>query len=61
MSIIWNKNVAQSIDQKWNPKADTLFYVVDRHHGGVVAKYKVRLFRCEAANIPSRLTPPSFI
>lgn len=47
MSIIWNKNVAQSIDQKWDPKAVTLFYVVDRHQGGVVAKYKVRIFRHE--------------
>jgi torulene dioxygenase len=51
MSIIWNKNVAQSIDQKWDPKADTLFYVVDRHQGGVVAKYKVRIFRHETKGV----------
>lgn len=61
MSIIWNKNVAESIDQKWNPKADTLFYVVDRHNGGVVAKYKVCLLHRKAETALAILTPLSFL
>lgn len=60
MSIVLNKNVAQSIDQKWNPKADTLFYVVDRHNGGVVAKYKVRFLRRKAETSLVTLTLLSF-
>lgn len=43
MSILMNKNVAESIDTDWKPKVDTLFYVVDRKNGGVVAKYKVSI------------------
>lgn len=45
MSILMNKNVAESIDTDWKPKVDTLFYVVDRKNGGVVAKYKVSIRR----------------
>jgi len=45
VSILYNKNLVQSIGKKWNPNEPTLFYVVDRVQGGVMAKYK---------------TPPSF-
>ena len=41
ISILFYKNIAEAIDKKWNPKAFTKFYVVDRKNGGVVAKYKV--------------------
>ncbi|KZT06918.1 carotenoid oxygenase [Laetiporus sulphureus 93-53] len=46
MSLVLNKNVAESIDYNWNPKADTLFYVVDRNNGGLVGKYKTPPFFC---------------
>lgn len=49
MSILYYKNIAESIDKKWDPKADTLFYVVDRKNGGIVAKYKVLIYHeCES-------------
>ena len=41
LSIPFNNNVAQSIKTEWDPSANTLFYVVDRVHGGIIAKYKV--------------------
>ena len=41
MSILLNKNVAESIETGWKPEINTLFYVVDRKHGGIVSKYKV--------------------
>ena len=44
MSILLNKNVAESIETGWKPEIDTLFYVVDRKHGGIVSKYKVGLY-----------------
>ncbi|KAF7975245.1 hypothetical protein HWV62_10104 [Athelia sp. TMB] len=46
MSILYHKNIAEAIDKKWNPKAFTKFYVVDRKNGGVVAKYKTPPFFC---------------
>lgn len=44
LSLLYYKNIAQSIEQKWDPASYTLFYVVDRKKGGLVAKYKVRSF-----------------
>ena len=41
MSVLWNANIAQSINQTFDPKKPTLFYVIDRKNGGVVARYKV--------------------
>lgn len=40
---MYYKNIAQSIEQKWDPGLYTLFYVVDREKGGLVAKYRVRV------------------
>jgi hypothetical protein len=43
MSLLQYTNIAESIEQRWDPKLYTLFYVVDRKDGGLVAKYKVRV------------------
>jgi torulene dioxygenase len=43
LSLLYYKNIAQSIEQKWDPGFYTLFYVVDRKKGGLVAKYRVRV------------------
>jgi hypothetical protein len=43
LSLLYYKNIAQSIEQKWNPGLYTMFYVVDRKKGGLVAKYRVRV------------------
>ncbi|KAI0917770.1 hypothetical protein AcV7_007097 [Taiwanofungus camphoratus] len=43
-SIVFNRNIAGSINKKWNPKRNALFYVIDRHNGGVVAKYETPPF-----------------
>jgi torulene dioxygenase len=40
MSLIFNKNIAESIE-KWDPKANSTFYVIDRKSGGIIAKYQV--------------------
>ncbi|KZT06903.1 uncharacterized protein LAESUDRAFT_812562 [Laetiporus sulphureus 93-53] len=42
MSFVFNKNVAESINYNWNPKADTSFYV----NGGVVGKSKTPSLFC---------------
>lgn len=34
-------NIADAIDKTWHPEKPSIFYVVDRHDGGLVAKYKV--------------------
>ena len=36
-------NVADALEKKWHPEKPSIFYVIDRHNGGVVAKYKVWL------------------
>ncbi|ESK85111.1 retinal pigment epithelial membrane family protein [Moniliophthora roreri MCA 2997] len=46
MSILYNQNIAQSIDKKWNPKMNSLFYIIDKASGGVVAKYETPPFFC---------------
>ncbi|KZT07349.1 carotenoid oxygenase [Laetiporus sulphureus 93-53] len=46
MSILLNKNLAQSITTDWDPTADTLIYVIDRMNGGVIAIYKTQPFFC---------------
>ena len=35
-------NVADALEKKWHPEKPSIFYVIDRHNGGLVAKYKVR-------------------
>jgi len=42
-SILVNRNLASSL-KKWDARQDALFYVVDRQKGGVVGKFKVRLY-----------------
>lgn len=44
MTLPFTKNMTESIEKKWNPKADTSFYVIDRKNGGIIAKYKVSIF-----------------
>ncbi|KAG7085937.1 hypothetical protein E1B28_003467 [Marasmius oreades] len=46
LSVLYNRNIAQSIDKKWNPNLNTLFYVLDRKNGGIVAKYETSPFFC---------------
>ncbi|KAL0576582.1 hypothetical protein V5O48_005414 [Marasmius crinis-equi] len=46
LPILYHKNLAQAIEKKWNPSLDTIFYVVDRQKGGVVARYKTPPFFC---------------
>ncbi|KAF7798314.1 hypothetical protein EIP86_009535 [Pleurotus ostreatoroseus] len=46
LSILMNKNVAESIETDWKPETGTLFYVVDRKNGGIVSKYKTPPFFC---------------
>ncbi|CCM00316.1 uncharacterized protein FIBRA_02346 [Fibroporia radiculosa] len=46
LSVVMNGNLAESIDTNWDPHADSVFYVVDRKHGGIVAKYKTPPFYC---------------
>lgn len=43
LPILWNLNVMDSIKKEWDDAQDTIFYVVDRHKGGLIAKYKVWL------------------
>ncbi|KIK63401.1 hypothetical protein GYMLUDRAFT_41098 [Collybiopsis luxurians FD-317 M1] len=45
LSILYNQNIAQSIE-KWKPNVDSLFYVIDKKNGGVIAKYKTPPFFC---------------
>ncbi|KIK63352.1 hypothetical protein GYMLUDRAFT_72071 [Collybiopsis luxurians FD-317 M1] len=45
LSILYNQNIAQSIE-KWKPNVDSLFYVIDKKSGGVVAKYKTPPYFC---------------
>ena len=35
-------NVADALEKKWHPEKPSIFYVIDRHNGGLVAKYKAR-------------------
>jgi len=46
LSLLYYKNIAQSIEQKWDPGFYTMFYVVDRKKGGIVAKYRTPPFFC---------------
>ncbi|TFY63350.1 hypothetical protein EVJ58_g3311 [Rhodofomes roseus] len=41
LALLSTHNIADSIEKTWNPKFPSVFYVVDRHNGGLVAKYKV--------------------
>ncbi|KAL6308117.1 carotenoid oxygenase [Sparassis latifolia] len=43
ISVGLNRNLAGSF-KKWDPKRDTLFYVIDRNDGGVVAKFNAPPF-----------------
>ncbi|KIK63398.1 hypothetical protein GYMLUDRAFT_83894 [Collybiopsis luxurians FD-317 M1] len=45
LSILYNQNIAQAIE-KWKPNVDSLFYVIDKKNGGVIAKYKTPAFFC---------------
>ncbi|KIK58658.1 hypothetical protein GYMLUDRAFT_227948 [Collybiopsis luxurians FD-317 M1] len=45
LSLLYYQNIAQSIE-KWKPGEDSLFYVIDKKNGGVVAKYKVPPYFC---------------
>ncbi|KAF9270537.1 carotenoid oxygenase [Marasmius fiardii PR-910] len=45
LPILYHKNVAQAI-AKWNPDLDSVFYVIDKKKGGVVAKYTTPPFFC---------------
>jgi torulene dioxygenase len=59
--IPFNNNLAQSIKTEWDPTVNTLFYVVDREHGGIVAKYKVGSLGLIIHNqLKSAQTPPFF-
>ncbi|KAF9261005.1 carotenoid oxygenase [Marasmius fiardii PR-910] len=40
---IWQAHIT---GQKWNPNLNTLFYVIDRKNGGLVAKYETPPFFC---------------
>ncbi|KAH9911044.1 carotenoid oxygenase [Fomitopsis serialis] len=44
LSMLSTNNVADSIEKTWHPEKSSVFYVVDRHNGGVVAKYKTDPF-----------------
>ncbi|EEB96050.1 hypothetical protein MPER_04882 [Moniliophthora perniciosa FA553] len=46
LSILYNQNIAESIDKKWNPDLKTVFYVIDKRNGGIVAKYETPPFFC---------------
>ncbi|KDQ50686.1 hypothetical protein JAAARDRAFT_141534 [Jaapia argillacea MUCL 33604] len=45
-TIPLNRNIASSLEKKWNPNRNTLFYVIDRHTGGLVSKFKSPPFFC---------------
>jgi torulene dioxygenase len=44
MSMLFNQNITESIE-RWDPKANSIFYVIDRKNGGIVAKYRVPISR----------------
>ncbi|KAJ8084349.1 hypothetical protein PM082_003118 [Marasmius tenuissimus] len=46
LPILYHKNIAQAIEKKWNPSLDSIFYVIDRKKGGIVARYKTPPFFC---------------
>lgn len=41
LAMALTRNFADAIDNTWHPEKPSIFYVVDRHNGGLVAKYKV--------------------
>lgn len=41
LSLLVTHNIADAIDKTWHPEKPSVFYVVDRHSGGLVAKYTV--------------------
>ncbi|KAF9070227.1 carotenoid oxygenase [Rhodocollybia butyracea] len=45
LSILYHQNIAQAIG-KWNPNLNSLFYVIDKKNGEVVAKYQTPPFFC---------------
>ncbi|KZT63168.1 hypothetical protein DAEQUDRAFT_770851 [Daedalea quercina L-15889] len=46
LSLLATHNIADAIEKTWHPEKPTIFYVVDRHNGGLVAKYKTDPFYC---------------
>ncbi|KZT63483.1 hypothetical protein DAEQUDRAFT_770558 [Daedalea quercina L-15889] len=44
LSLLLTHNVADAIDKTWHPERPSVFYVIDRHNGGLVAKYKTDPF-----------------
>ncbi|KAI3611323.1 carotenoid cleavage dioxygenase 1 [Moniliophthora roreri] len=46
LSILAKNNLAQAIEKKWNLNDPSLFYVIDRKKGGIVAKYESPPFFC---------------
>ncbi|KAK7047176.1 hypothetical protein VNI00_006842 [Paramarasmius palmivorus] len=46
LSILVKNNLAQAIEKKWNPNDPSVFYVIDRKKGGIVAKYQSPPFFC---------------
>ncbi|KAI3611425.1 carotenoid cleavage dioxygenase 1 [Moniliophthora roreri] len=45
LDILLKKNMVQAI-KKWNPDIPSVFYVIDRKNGGIVAKYQSPPFLC---------------
>ncbi|KAL0064336.1 hypothetical protein AAF712_008782 [Marasmius tenuissimus] len=41
-----HKSIAEAIEKKWDPSLDSIFYVIDRKEGGIVATYKTPPFFC---------------
>lgn len=44
--ILFNRNILDGINSKWDPDRLTEFHVIDRERGGVVATYKAPPFFC---------------
>lgn len=44
-----------SVDKKWNKDRPTLYYVIDKKKGGVVAQFKVSLQKLDTLALNSYL------